>query len=124
MSHEQMIERDQTPGQTQPIVPRLLDRPLTYILDDHGNPVEEPDIATWGLWFQDHEEARRVAADDVGEVRVSTVFLGMDHSHFGAVPLLYETMIFGGENDMWQDRYATREEALAGHAEAVKLVKA
>ena len=38
-------------------------------------------------------------------------------------PLVYETMIFGGVHDQWCDRYATREEALAGHNRAVNLVK-
>jgi hypothetical protein len=31
-------------------------------------------------------------------------------------------MIFGGEHDQYQRRYATRAEAEAGHAEAVNMV--
>ena len=37
-------------------------------------------------------------------------------------PILFETMIFGGEHDQYQERYATREEAVEGHARAVAPV--
>lgn len=55
---------------------------------------------------------------------VSTVFLGIDHNFTGTAPgpVLFETMIFGGEFDGGQFRYCTYEEALQGHAEAVKTV--
>ena len=46
---------------------------------------------------------------------VSTVFLGLDHAFDGGTPLLFETMIFGGEHDEYQERYATWDEAEAGH---------
>jgi hypothetical protein len=51
------------------------------------------------------------------------VFLGTDHNlgDYGDAPILYETMIFGGPLDQEQWRYASREEAVAGHATAVEL---
>jgi hypothetical protein len=61
--------------------------------------------------------------DDVGEASVSTIFLGMDVG-LAARPLLFETMIFGGALDRSQWRYATYDEAEAGHAAAVQAVKA
>lgn len=49
------------------------------------------------------------------------MFLGLDHRHFGkGPPLLYETMVFGGEADGECARYSTRTEALAGHGRMVK----
>jgi hypothetical protein len=68
-------------------------------------------------------DAWRVAKDCIHDVRISTVFLGLDHAimPFGA-PELYETMIFGGEHDQDQWRYATRAEALVGHRHAVEQV--
>jgi len=62
---------------------------------------------------------------DVGECNVSTVRLPFDHG-YGGTPLWYETMIFGGgdEVDQWQDRYATEQEASEGHARVVENLKA
>jgi hypothetical protein len=56
-----------------------------------------------------------------GGYRVSTVFLGLDHSHdMTGPPVLYETMVFGtGEHDQWCERYCTRAEAADGHARVV-----
>lgn len=57
-----------------------------------------------------------------GEVLVSTVFLGLDHNFGGGIPILFETMIFGGEHDQFQERYATWVEAINGHKRACKMV--
>jgi len=67
-------------------------------------------------------EKRVVAKTDVaGGSRVSTVFLGVDHRHFGGgPPLLFETMIFGGPLDLSCWRYASWDDAEVGHAMAVK----
>lgn len=93
-----------------------------YILDDNGTPVAEPDLLAWGKWMQSVE--RHVANDFLpGDIHVSTVFLGLDHSFGDGPPLIYETMIFGGEHDQYQERYSTRDEALAGHATALNLAK-
>lgn len=64
------------------------------------------------------EQPERVVAKTVvGDAEVSTVFLCLDHAHFGASrPMLYETLIFGGRHDGDMQRYATRAEAEAGHA--------
>lgn len=93
-----------------------------YILDEFGNPVEEPDIVKWAEWSRKAD--RHVAKDQIDDVRVSTVFLGSDHSFGGGRPMLYETMIFGGENDGFQERYSNAVAALAGHDQAVASVRA
>ena len=91
-----------------------------YILDNNGNPLIETDILTWSRWFETAD--RSVCRTQVGESTVSTVFLGLDHSFSEqGPPILYETMIFGGVHDQYQQRYATRAEAVAGHAAAVAL---
>ena len=66
-----------------------------YVLDGH-TPVSAG-IYTWARWFEKAE--RHVANTQVNDIRVSTVFLGMDHSFGHGDPLLFETMIFGGEHD-------------------------
>lgn len=73
---------------------------------------------------------RRIAYDEVevgGKKRlVSTVFLGLDHGFMSPVPIVFETMAFTGEVGIEDHcrRYATKAEALAGHAEVLALVKA
>jgi hypothetical protein len=90
-----------------------------YILDGH-TPVPAT-LEEWAARFESSN--RHVAKDTAPEgVLVSTVFLGLDH-RFGddGPPLLFETMIFGGEHDEDQWRYSTWDEAVAGHAAALSL---
>jgi hypothetical protein len=58
-------------------------------------------------------------------VRVSTVFLGIDHRFQHKAgdggPLVFETMIFGGVHDGYQERYVSWREAEAGHRQAVLM---
>ena len=63
-----------------------------------------------------------IAKDYFNGVEVSTVFLTMDHSFGGELPILFETMIFGGQYNDYQWRYSTYEEAEAGHQAACYLV--
>lgn len=78
------------------------------------------DMMTWATMFE--ESDRRVALTQLGEATVSTVFLGLNHAFGGGRPLWFETMVFGGEHDQDMDRYATLEEAMAGHERMVALV--
>ena len=58
--------------------------------------------------------------------RVSTVWLGLDHSFFGGPPLIFETMIFAEEgtmDDLYQERYSTGQQAIRGHMRAVRWLK-
>lgn len=71
------------------------------------------------------DETRRIARDVLPNgVEVSTVFLGLDHNFSDAGPaIVFETMVFGGENDQAQVRYSTWEQAVAGHAQMLKVEK-
>ena len=57
------------------------------------------------------------------EVLVSTVFLGIEHGLRNGKPVLFETMVFGGKHNGYQDRYTSLTEAFEGHEAVVKLVK-
>jgi hypothetical protein len=59
---------------------------------------------------------------DIGNILVSTVFLCLDHSFRGDVPILFETMIFGGKLEGYQERYSTWDEAIDGHKRACDRV--
>ena len=93
--------------------------PLYYILI--GRTPMAVDVMTWAMQFQDAN--RQIGDDMVGNVRVSTVFLGLNHNFRDGEPLLFETLIFGGplDGEMW--RYSTYDQAERGHAEAVTAAK-
>ncbi len=94
-----------------------------YILVDK-KPVPEPSLYKWGAWYQNTAN-RIVAREKVGDAEVSTVFLALDHNFFmKGRPALFETMIFGGEHDGYQDRYATWDEAEAYHKLIVARLRA
>jgi len=93
-----------------------------YTLDDAGNAVLAEDLMAWARWFETAE--RHTASDEIGNVHVSTIFLGLDHNFSGSgAPVLWETMVFGGTLEGKQERYTSREDALAGHAAMVERVK-
>lgn len=72
-------------------------------------------------YIQSDQSNRQVALTCYeGGGRLSTVFLGLDHSFSDDdAPVLYETMAFDvqGIPDEEQRRYHTRAEAVAGHCE-------
>lgn len=92
-----------------------------YILDEKNKPVAS-NIVDCGIWLQNNPERKAVKQEKIGDVRVSTVFLGLDHAWNSNIPVLWETMIFGGEHDQYQDRYTSIEDAVEGHQKAVDLV--
>jgi hypothetical protein len=55
--------------------------------------IPEPDLFTWGAWVEDLSN-RVVKQEQVGNVWVSTVFMGLDHRFGQGPPLLFETMAF------------------------------
>lgn len=69
-----------------------------YILDGKI-PVPEPDLLKWAHWMEE-DGHRIVRQDDVGELWVSTCFLGLDHDWtFKGPPMLFETMVFRKSNE-------------------------
>jgi hypothetical protein len=106
-----------------------------YILDEHGDAVPAKGLFSWGQWLQDHPNERHLAQDQIGDARVSTIFLALD---YGAVfipgemeldpttyePTLWETMVFGGPHHLDMERYTSRAEALEGHRKIVERLRA
>ena len=93
-----------------------------WILRD-GKPVPATDLMEWAKWYETANQERRVAETLIGDMRVSTVFLALDHSFGEGAPILWETLVFGGPLDGEMERYAFREDAEAGHAAMVERVK-
>jgi hypothetical protein len=79
-------------------------------------------LRQWGQlrYGQSEPDYARIGDTMVGRVRVSTVWLGLDH-HFGdGPPIIFETMVFGGVDDQAQERYCTEAEAIVGHEHWVR----
>jgi hypothetical protein len=95
-----------------------------YILQG-GKPVPVDDILTWAKWFEAHDQDRIVRQDRfASDVLISTVFLALNYTPFvGCVPILYELMIFGGPYNDYQERFSTKEEALARHMEIFEAMQ-
>lgn len=82
-----------------------------YILDGHD--VVPAELMTWARWFEKGD--RTVKKTTIGESKVSTVFLGLDHNFGVGPPQLFETMVFGGPLKDEMYRCATWEQAEACH---------
>ena len=106
-----------------------MSRPPLYILDADQRVVKAADGLEWRLFFEkaDRQVAHNIFGHEaIGEIEVSTVFLGINH-RFGddGPPLVFETMIFGGGDGLngYTDRCSTWADAEAMHAKAVQHVK-
>jgi hypothetical protein len=91
-----------------------------YILK-RGRPVKAKSIKHYHYWSL-NSKYKAVKQEHIGDIYVSTVFLGLDHALNSNIPVLWETMIFGGEHDQYQERYTSYEDALEGHQIALNLV--
>jgi hypothetical protein len=92
---------DTETGAAKPYEP-LGTRPHYYHRD--GKPIifdpqlGIPEVTQWATYFENANRQVRQTMTPYGE-RLSTVFLGMDHSFFGGPPLIFETMLFAPDPD-------------------------
>ncbi len=111
-----------------------------WILVD--DKLKEVDMMTWANWFENVKSPGRITKQTiVKNVIVSTIFLGIDHSFGGKVPILWETMMFNTKDSGkpfkeqkgfspkfkalgdYQVRYSSLKDAKAGHEYAVKFAE-
>ena len=108
-----------------------------YIIDKNGLVVQCPDLMKWARWLENHKFESQLV-DTIAGIRVSTVFLGLDHQFGKGEPILWETMIFnddeahtikfGGRDmkcapDLGQWRFSYKEEAYDFHRHKVAELK-
>lgn len=72
-----------------------------YILEGK-TPVKVATVEEWAQKFD--QKTKIIKQDYFGKTKVSTVFLGIDHAFCEGKPVLFETMIFGGKLDLFQER--------------------
>jgi hypothetical protein len=96
-----------------------------YKLQDK-QPVRCNTVAEWAQWFESANCGVRLNKINLDNewITVSTVFLGIDYAvlYTDKKPLLFETMIFGGEWDGRTFRCSTWEEAELQHDAAIQLL--
>jgi hypothetical protein len=81
----------------------------------------EPDDEAWEQWMKTAD--RYVAQDTIGQITISTAFIGIDHRIPGdPAPVLFETKVFGGSHDGYQ-ACSTWDEANRQHASTIALIR-
>jgi hypothetical protein len=97
-----------------------------YRMDRDGRVQEEPDVVAWSQWIRtaDRVIVQTAVPNETtgGQVKVLTVFIGLDHQFSEGPPILFETVVDGGERGKIIGRYSTIEEARRGHAEIVESI--
>ncbi len=95
-----------------------------YILRD-GRLAEESDHSVWLDWVKNcYPHVSRLAQTQTASATVKTRFLAVNLTLTDdQVPLLFETRVTGGWLDGQREKFATPEEALAGHLSWVDRVR-
>jgi hypothetical protein len=95
-------------------------KPIRHYILKGKTPVPEPDFMKWAMTYGLNNA---VELTEIGNVSVSTVFLGIDHNYCAeGPPILFETMVFNGKYDQYQIRYTTWNKAKKGHKETCDMV--
>lgn len=86
----------------------------------------EFDVLKWGQWMEEaHKKGSRIVAKtEIVDIRVSTVFLGIDHAFNPDKPILFKTMVFGSKKyEDFQQIYHTWDEAKKGHEQILQAIR-
>lgn len=68
-------------------------------------------------------DMRTIRCDKIGAIRVSTVFLCINHNYFAGRPLVFETMTFPLDGNEALLRYSSYKAAVKGHKRVVAAVR-
>ena len=108
-----------------------------YVLEG-TTPIQEPSLEKWRQWYATADRTVQHTEIPVTEqnrfrfkisevdctIKVTTVFLGVDHALLQERPLLYVTKITGGPYDQRQQWTSSWKEALLEHDFNVRAVQA
>lgn len=97
-----------------------------YILDENNQP-KKTGMYEYYDWKESLPEETQtgmgvqIDRTERGGVSVSTVYLGLDHGWMQPAPVLWETMVFGGEHDRHCERWMSHEDAVNGHKKVCEV---
>ncbi len=89
--------------------------------DKQGNKIS---LNEWHKLIEDKDYSK-VKQETIGDHFISTVLLGLNHSHGDGI-LIFETMIFTDYErgyEIYCDRYETLKQAEKGHLKALEWLK-
>lgn len=80
------------------------------------------DVERWIELFSDKNYSR-IALDRIGLIKISTVWLGINHNFGNGLPIIFETVVF--HNDIAEDqyRYSNLQEAKINHKSLVLKIQ-
>ncbi len=81
--------------------------------------IEVDNLLDWGKWYEEADTS--IDKDQIDDILVSTVFLGINHAYDDGDPVLFETMFFGGVLDQQMRRYTTIIDARLGHFQCAHI---
>jgi len=108
-------------------LPEDLKLGLYFIFVD--GEIKKVGLWEWIQWFDDIENRRIDYTDISNEPNypdgnyISTVCIGMGYAGSEGLPMLFETMVFGGKYDSCGWKYATYGEAKQGHWRIVDCIR-
>lgn len=100
-----------------------------YILNDAREVVAIDDPLDWASRRASQpEDWHQVAFDEIGKIKISTVFLGVNTRPLfddgdSRPPIVFETAMFTADDVDVLDRYSTYAEALEGHARIMTKIR-
>ncbi len=94
-------------------------RKMHYILTN-DREVVAVSAKEWGRWFDTTD--RHVADLRDEDIRISTTFIGLDHSSGDGPPLVFETLVFGGPLDGEEEHCSTWQQAIEMHHQMAQRV--
>lgn len=102
---------------------KIIDDIGLYTLGPDHEVIRATDVIEWAKAFE-NDGKRLVAQETEGEFFISTVFLGINMAFFDGPPMVFETMVFDTERQsVDMERYASWEDAEAGHKMIIERVK-
>lgn len=99
----------------------------TYYLND-DKTYRPCTLREWGdqCYLMREQGTKHVASTQENGYWISTVWLGLDQAFYVGLPLLFETMIFQGDEpgeEIYCDRYSSWDDAVNGHQKALEWVR-
>lgn len=98
-----------------------MSRQHLYLLSKNNTIRPTRDVLKWAERLESRD--RQVALNRIGDVTVSTVFLGVN-TRLEGPPMVFETAVWGGSNEFdVVERYSSWTAAERGHKKHVAAVK-
>lgn len=97
-----------------------MDIGVYFILDENDNVVEVDDPNEWARWHRSNHIS--VGNSCIGDSLITTNFVGRAEWTKSGPPLLFHTIITGGDHHGYKKSCATMAEAIEQHRKTIMIV--